>query len=455
MSSPDAVVGRGPGQADARTGPRRSASMSAARSRPGRRRAEECSDLLSDVLARLSAATDLESVVGAVAACAPGLADVSHVHIRATSVRGPGASPPVAGTRLHLSAADSVLQTATSQQRTLHRPCVEQPAAEQLRGEIDRPLFGPASSRNPLVVVPVVVDRVPAGELVLVRGAGRPGFDGWDVRTSEQLAVAIGLRLDALRRAARPTGTAGFPRPGPRPTASRSFVGLDVAFQQRSSGRADVVGGDWADAISLAGGRTAFTVGDVMGRGQVAAGPMRLLRSAIQALAPLQLDPGQLLARLDDLAQQYQAAHPEQVNWLATCVYAAYDPVTGECSIASAGHPPPVRTGPDGESVLLDVPPGAPLGVGGADFPTVRTVIPDGGRLTLYTDGLIEVRGQDIEEGMAAICRLTASQVGSTPEQACHELIDQVSPGPDSDDVAVMVTLFHGPAARCPSALPQ
>ena len=118
------------------------------------------------------------------------------------------------------------------------------------------------------------------------------------------------------------------------------------------------VGGDWYDVIPLPGCRVALVVGDVMGHGIRAAATMGQLRTAARTLASLDLSPADVLFRLNRMSQDLDASQ------IATCVYATYDPVTQLCEIACAGHVPPILVRPGGETELLELPPGLPLGIG-------------------------------------------------------------------------------------------
>jgi len=263
------------------------------------------------------------------------------------------------------------------------------------------------------------------------------------------VATVTALRLDHLRLSAVQAVAAAALRRTLLPVVPTGLNGVDVGTRYRTARRGDGVGGDWLDAIPLPGGRTAFTVGDVMGHGTPAAVLMSVLRSAIAALAPLHLDPAQLLRQLDALAMRFQADRPRQANWLATCLYAVYDPVTRTCEVATAGHPPPVLTGVDGRSSLLTLPSGTPIGVGAGRFRTARLLVPDGSQLILYTDGLIEVRGQDLEHGMTALCRRASATVRRPLDHVCQDLLDQVAASEHPDDVAILVARFRGvPADR-------
>jgi PAS domain S-box-containing protein len=158
-------------------------------------------------------------------------------------------------------------------------------------------------------------------------------------------------------------------------------------------------GGAWFDAIAMPGARTALIVGDVAGRGIIAAITVGLLRTAIHTLAALDLQPDELLARLGDTACRIAAAHAAMpaVDPLprepltAGCAIAIYDPVDLTCAIARAGLPEPVAVFPDGVSASLPVPPGPPLGrTGNAPFPATTVNLPEGSSLAMATAGLAD-----------------------------------------------------------------
>jgi anti-sigma regulatory factor (Ser/Thr protein kinase) len=126
---------------------------------------------------------------------------------------------------------------------------------------------------------------------------------------------------------------------------------------------------------------------------------MGRLRAAVQTLADLELAPDELLTHLDDLVARLAGeAEPEFGETLgATCLVLVHDPVTERCSMASAGHPPPLMAGPDGRSRRVPVEPGPPLGVGGLPFEVTTIDVPPGSVLALYTDGLLQRYGTDID----------------------------------------------------------
>jgi anti-sigma regulatory factor (Ser/Thr protein kinase) len=173
---------------------------------------------------------------------------------------------------------------------------------------------------------------------------------------------------------------------------------------------------------------------------------MGRLRTAVRTLAGLDMAPDELLRRVNDLGDDLAQSRAE--GWMATCVYAVYDPSTRRCSVARAGHLPPVLIDPGagGEVRQLEGPPGVPLGVGGVDFESLEVEVPDGAVLLLYTDGLVEARGEDISEGVDRVCAvLRRSRAdGVSLEDACDGLLDSMAPGREPDDVALLMARLGG-----------
>jgi anti-sigma regulatory factor (Ser/Thr protein kinase) len=122
-----------------------------------------------------------------------------------------------------------------------------------------------------------------------------------------------------------------------------------------------------------------------------------------------------------------------------------YDPIRGELHLANAGHIPPVLVrAEDGSSELLDLPTGAPIGVGGVPFEATRVRVRSGDRLVLCTDGLVEVRGTDIGEGLAALCE-SAAHPAASMDDACDTIIRALNTrGGRKDDVALLMARLNG-----------
>ncbi|MGW6925888.1 SpoIIE family protein phosphatase [Streptomyces sp. NPDC054950] len=175
------------------------------------------------------------------------------------------------------------------------------------------------------------------------------------------------------------------------------------------------VGGDWYDVIPLSSDRVALVIGDVMGHGLAEAATMGRLRTAVHTLADLDLDPAELLTHLNDLVSGLGD------DFYVTCLYAVYDPTSGICAFARAGHPPPAMVHPDGSVRFLDSAPDPPLGAATPPFETVETCLPDGSLLVLYTDGLIESAGRDIDRGAVRLADALATACNS-PRRGTDEL---------------------------------
>ena len=159
----------------------------------------------------------------------------------------------------------------------------------------------------------------------------------------------------------------------------------------------------------------ALVVGDVAGHGVRAAVTMGRLRTAIKTLTMLELTPAETLQRLDELMHELGELEPH----FATCVYAIYDTVDGTCEVASAGHLPPLLVRPDGSSEFLDVSPAPPLGVGSSPIGSRTLQIEDGSLLVMYTDGLVEKRTEDIDQGLAGLQNLFGPDSPTAPLDDC------------------------------------
>ncbi|GAA2743941.1 hypothetical protein GCM10010440_25400 [Kitasatospora cinereorecta] len=215
---------------------------------------------------------------------------------------------------------------------------------------------------------------------------------------------------------------------------------LDVAYRYLPAQSG--VGGDWFDVIPLSGTRIALVVGDIVGHGVQAAATMGRLRTAVHNFSMLDLPPDDLLAHLDELVNRMDrdeaAARSDPAVTGATCLYAIYDPVSRSCELARAGHLPPALVAPDGMAEFLDLPAGPPLGVGGLPFETARIQVPEGSRLVLYTNGLVEDRRRDLDAGLDLL-HGTLAATDRTPEETCDAVLDALLPASSTDDVVLLV----------------
>ncbi|WP_329583170.1 SpoIIE family protein phosphatase [Kitasatospora sp. NBC_01250] len=306
-----------------------------------------------------------------------------------------------------------------------------------------------ALGAHSMLVVPLRARGIVIGLLVLSRAGRREAFDRDDLAFSVELADRAGSSLDNARLYVRERTAALtlqrtlLPQQVPQPT------GVEVAYRYVPGSSGTEVGGDWFDVIPLPGDRTALVVGDVMGHGLRAAATMGRLRTAVRVLAALDLPPDVLLRHVHELADDLAQGPDEAL--LATCVYAVYDPATARLTVAKAGHIPPVlvrpptpgpaRSGgplPGGEGEVLDLPSGAPLGVGGVPFEAVELLIPEGSVLALCTDGLVESRDKDLDVGLGRLQSVLEKPYVSI-QHACEAVLDTMEQGREPDDVALLL----------------
>ncbi|MFE7170372.1 PAS domain S-box protein [Streptomyces sp. NPDC057616] len=222
-----------------------------------------------------------------------------------------------------------------------------------------------------------------------------------------------------------------------------AIPGLAAASRYRPATQGAGVGGDWFDLIPLGAGRVGVLIGDVMGRGLEAAAVMGQLRSAAHALAKTGLQPRQLMQALDAVVADLEV--PDQ---LVTCCYLVIAPDTGSVIACSAGHLPTLIADPGGVR-RLPTPINAPLGVGDIFYQQSSAVIPPGATLVLYTDGLVETPGGDIETQIDKLT--TALDDAFTDahglESAADEVLAALLAGRDGHDDDVTLLLARIPAA--------
>ncbi|WDO10026.1 PAS domain S-box protein [Streptomyces murinus] len=223
-----------------------------------------------------------------------------------------------------------------------------------------------------------------------------------------------------------------------------ALPGLDTASRYRPATQGAGVGGDWFDLIPLGAGRVGVLIGDVMGRGLEAAAVMGQLRSAAHALAKTGMQPRQLMQALDTVVGDLDV--PDQ---LVTCCYLVIAPDAGTVTVCSAGHLPTLVVGPWEGVRALPAPVNAPLGVGGVLYEQACFDIAPGATLVLYTDGLIETPGSDIE---ARVGELTAVLDSFFPhsaslEAAADHVLAELLPDVDGHDDDVTLLFAQLPAA--------
>jgi phosphoserine phosphatase RsbU/P len=255
-------------------------------------------------------------------------------------------------------------------------------------------------------------------------------FDDDDVMllelAADKLAAAAQSGIAAAERRA-----AGVLQRGLLPTRPLTHPQIEFASRYVPAERGDI-GGDWYDAFELPTGEVWVMAGDVVGHGLQPAIIMGRLRSALRAYALLRMSPEDVLRAANRKLQLFEPGA------IATVICGVLTPPFDEFRLCSAGHLPPILVHPGSEAQLLTCPPSPPLGVLPELEPTtVNSSLRDGSTLVLYTDGLVERRGESITDGLD---RLRAAVHDETPERLCAQLMDtMIGSYVPADDVAVLV----------------
>ncbi|MDN4172637.1 SpoIIE family protein phosphatase [Nocardioides sp. SOB77] len=300
------------------------------------------------------------------------------------------------------------LQAATAGQTIVYEVRIVTPSGEvRLFQSFGEPATGPDGSR-------------------LVRGSFQ---DITDQRALQQRLVTAEAEREVVereRQIGRDLQSSLLPRTDP------DVAGLEVATYYRAGVVGTQVGGDWYDVIDLGAGRTAVVIGDVMGRGVRAAAVMGQLRAATRAFAKLDLSPTDVLEHLDPLVQDLAG------DQIVTCVYAVFDASDHTLTYANAGHLPPVHARADGQlSLLREV--GPPLGAGHYGLEPTTVQLDPADVLVLYTDGLVERRGEDLQLGLERLSSAVAPRATLPSAQLLDEVVTALTGSGVDDDVAMVV----------------
>ncbi|MFE7895020.1 SpoIIE family protein phosphatase [Streptomyces sp. NPDC057412] len=311
-------------------------------------------------------------------------------------------------------------------------------AAEQPRRAASMRAYGLHS----MICVPMRARDTALGLTTFIRSRNPASFRPDDVLVAQELVARAALCVDNARRYTREHTAAVTLQRSLLPQALTGGTALEVASAYRPADPTDGVGGDWFDVIPLSGARVGLVVGDVVGHGIAAAAAMGRLRTAVQTLADMELPPDELLAHLDDLVLRLSEEQPDAggAGFLgATCLYAVYDPVTRLCTMARAGHPPPVVVTPDGQVSYPEPPAGPPLGLGGLAFESAEIELAEHSLLGLYTNGLVESETADVDSGMARLGDLL-SRRDLDLDTLCASAVRDLVPEQQPDDVALLLT---------------
>ncbi|MFD8000391.1 SpoIIE family protein phosphatase [Streptomyces mirabilis] len=434
-----------------------------------RRRARRRLDLRQEAATRIGRSLDvMRTAQDLVDVLAPGLGDLANVDLPEAVYEGDEPPKVLGGGQLHMRRA-AVASAAGPWPAYLLQPGEPLPKwpdspglRRWQRGELvfapDRasvvatlgswhyPLAVPEHGHS-VVSAPLLARNLVLGEVTIWRTEQVEPFEQEDVDLLAEIASRAALSVDNARRYTREHRAAVALQQRLLPRAALDTPAAETVGFYRPAGGGAEISGDWYDVIPLPSLRVAFVVGDVLGHGLAATATMGRLRTAVHTLAELELDPAELLTHLDDLVQQLAGEAPrgQRDTIGATCLYAVYDPVTGHCTLASAGHLPPLVFRPDGTTEAPDVSPGPPLGVGGMPFETTTVDLAPDTVLAFYTDGLIARDDHDLDAGtrrltdtLAALCR---------PDGGLHDigraLMADLGDAPPRDDMTLLLARTH------------
>lgn len=258
-------------------------------------------------------------------------------------------------------------------------------------------------------------------------------FSPDDVALLQMVADRAALAAQAAQTNADRAATLALQR-GLLPSRLPQTAGLELAARYRP-GHHLGVGGDWYDVFGLPGGDLGVVVGDVTGHGLSAAVVMGRLRSALRAYALIEDDPATVLTFLDRKVTHFE------VGQFATLLYGKISPDRRHLTISLAGHPPPVVAQPDGHARPLTLPVDLPVGVGDPKpRRSIRISLCPGSAIVFYTDGLIERRGEIIDEGLRRLCQIVTTD---HPETICTSIMAGMGVGAAEDDIALLAARIH------------
>ncbi|MEU8828171.1 SpoIIE family protein phosphatase [Streptomyces sp. NPDC048636] len=423
--------------------------------------------LLNEASTRIGSTLDVVRTGQELAELAvPGLADFVGVNLLESLLRGEEPPPgPVTGAVLRRVANESVLEGAPEAVSEVgevafyseHSPHARVLATgnSELHRVMDRELRSWATREDPerfakarrygfhsWLVVPVIARGTTLGVVDFIRSRTPEPFEAEDLSLAEELVARAAVCLDNARRYTHERAAALALQRSLLPQQLPEQSAAEVASRYRPAAARSGVGGDWFDVIPLSGARVALVVGDVVGHGLQASATMGRLRTALRTLAEVDLAPEELLTQLDDLvarrddAPELESDEPEPGDFGATCLYAVYDPVSGRCSFARAGHPAPAVVRPGGPADFLELPAGPPLGLGGLPFEALDVELPEGTLLAFYTDGLVRDRGTDA--GLDSL-RQALTLPAEGLDALCDRVVGTLLPVRHGDDAALLL----------------
>ncbi|WP_033237816.1 SpoIIE family protein phosphatase [Streptomyces albidoflavus] len=435
----------------------------------GEDRAQDRLRLVNDATRRIGSTLEIDRTAQElVDVCVPRLADFGHVDLLATPYLHSDAAPSLDDGLLtlrrvsHRSVREDTPEALVEPGQMWSHAIASSPVRAVLSGESvvlhkDDPAFRAWAEQEPVrarharelgvhsvLSVPLSARGVTLGVAQFFRYRRPDPFTPDDVLVAREIVARGAVCLDNAQRFTQERETALALQRSLLPQKLPQRSAVQVARRYLAAAGRTGVGGDWFDVIPLSGARVGLIVGDVVGHGVQASATMGRLRTAVRTLADVDLPPDELLTHLDDLVLRLseETGGDETAGDIgATCLYAVYDPVTGSCTVARAGHPPPVLVDPrTGGVTTIELPAGPPLGLGGLPFESAEFSLAEGSVLALFTDGLVERRDQEMDEGYRLLHEVLTAPATPSLDAQCGAVIEALLPdGAPDDDVALLM----------------
>ncbi|MFF6879815.1 MULTISPECIES: SpoIIE family protein phosphatase [unclassified Streptomyces] len=312
------------------------------------------------------------------------------------------------------------------------------------------PLFFESPEDLSLAYPGITLDRMNAWSFLPLIASGRSVGScilGWEAPhrfTPDErsaLTALSGLAAQAMERARLYDSESAVARglqEGLLPHRLPAVEGLRTTGRYLPGTQGMAIGGDWYDVITTGRG-VALVIGDVEGHSVGAAAVMGQLRSAVHAFAASERPPQEVITHTNRLLTDLES------DVFATCCYIELDPGTGRALAVRAGHPPPLLRHPDGRAETLDLAGGVMLGVQpDSVYPVTALTLAPGSVLALYTDGLVERPGSDIETGIDAVRRRLSETPADSVEHLADRLVGTARRARERpDDVALLLTAYR------------
>ena len=315
--------------------------------------------------------------------------------------------------------------------------------AEHIVNDLDGSVSSAAYGRTlrllgdgPGLIMPVLSDQGVVAVLTMVRHGGEP-FSDEDVVVMGEALKSVADLLEGVLQLETQRETASALQAAALPKTLPMHPRLHLAAGYRAASEGAQVGGDWYDAFELQSGHIALVVGDAAGHGLQAAALMTQIRNALRAHLFASLGPSESIAALNSFVAT------QEPDAFATIICVEVDPLTGEGVWSSAGHPAPILLSRDGTSRYLQGKPGPPIGCGELRPIEHSVALRPGDRLVMFTDGLFERRGVDLDIGLTHLMITTEQTLGHADvSSACEFILREMLMGAHDDDVCLLIADF-------------